>query len=293
MVRNFLFLLFSQIVTESLAAITWLVQMLLVAALLLCVVVAKTPISSIQVTLRGKKYDLEGITTVSELQERLSEASGVEPSQQGRVLFNGKRLDASECLSEAGVSEGDQLNIVPGKSKSKNKSVTSVGSSKPGTGAEVVNSNAMKDILENSGIDTSKLDDLMKSMGGGSGGEAPSIQESMEMMSGMMNSPIFQEYMNDPERLEQSRQMILQNPMLKSMMGSMPGMEEILNSPEAWREAMRAAATMYQNMDQNDLMQAMMGAGAPGAGGMDGLFGASGDRKSGMAALDELSEGED
>ena len=75
------------------------------------------------------------------------------------------------------------------------------------------------------------------------------------------------------------------------MMGNMPGMEEILNSPEAWREAMQAAASMYQNMDQNDLMQAMMGMGGAG-GGMDmppGLFdGAS--QAEGTSALDELSE---
>jgi hypothetical protein len=270
---------------------------LLAATLILSFVNAKTPIPSIQVTLRGKKYDLEDVTTVSELQERLSEASGVEPTQQGRVLFNGKRLDVSQSLSEAGVSDGDQLNVVPGKAKSKSKSTSSRSSAtSPAADAGAAESpaNAMKDLLASSGVDTSKLDDLMKNMGGGSGGETPSIQESMEMMSGMMNSPIFNEYMNDPERLEQSRQMILQNPMLKSMMGSMPGMEEILNSPEAWKEAMMAAASMYQNMDQNDLMQAMMGGmgGAPGAG-MDGLFGSSGDGNSGMAALDELSEGED
>lgn len=253
---------------------------------------ANVPISSVQVTLRGKKYDIEDVTTVSELQERLSESSGVDPSQQGRVLFNGKRLDPSESLSTAGVAEGDQLNMVPGKAKSKTKP-------NGGTAAasEDSTSSSMKDILEGSGLDQSKLDDLMKNMGGADG-KAPDLQESMEMMSGMMNSPIFQEYMNDPERLEQSRQMILQNPMLKSMMGSMPGMEELLNSPEAWREAMQAAASLYQNMDQEDLMKAMMG-GAGAAGGMgmpNGLFdgaGLPGDTSSSMSALDELSEGED
>lgn len=259
-------------------------QAIVVSALLVAVVAAKTPIPSLQVTLRGKKYDLEDVTTVSELQERLSEASGVEPAQQGRVLFNGKRLDSDDCLSEVGVSDGDQLNVVPGKAKSKSKSANASPSEDSSA------SNAMKEMLAKSGIDTSKLDDLMNSMGGPSGGEAPSLQESMEMMSGMMNSPIFQEYMNDPERLEQSRQMILQNPMLKGMMGSMPGMEEILNSPEMWREAMQTAASMYKNMDKDDLMQAMMGGAAPG--GLDGLFGSAGDGSE-MAALDELSEGED
>lgn len=263
--------------------------------MLLSLAAAKTPISSIQVTLRGKKYDLEGITTVSELQERLAEESGVEPSQQGRVIFNGKRLHSSDCLSEAGVSAGDQLNVVPGKSKSKSKSSSSGSGAVPAPDAVPPSSDAVKDMLESSGVDTSKLDEIMKSMGAGSAGETPNLQESLEMMSGMMNSPIFQEYMNDPERLEQSRQMILQNPMLKSMMGSMPGMEEILNSPEAWREAMQAAASMYQNMDQNELMQAMMGGamgGAPGAGA-GGLFGSSGDASPELAALDELSEGDD
>jgi len=166
-------------------------------------------------------------------------------------------------LSEAGVLAGDQLNIVPGKAKSKKKSTTSGGSGAAPAADAMPQSDAVKDMLANSGVDTSKLDDIMKGMGGGDGGEAPNLQESLEMMSGMMNSPIFQEYMNDPERLEQSRQMILQNPMLKSMMAGMPGMEEILNSPEAWQEAMQAAASMYQNMDQNELMQAMMGGGSP------------------------------
>ena len=112
------------------------------------------------------------------------------------------------------------------------------------------------------------------------------------MMSGMMNSPIFKEYMNDPEKLEESRQMILNNPMLKGMMAGMPGMEDLLNNPDAWREAMQAAASMYQNMDQDELMQAMMGGGAAGAGGMpSGLFDGAGEPE--LAALDELSEGED
>ena len=249
---------------------------------------------SVSVTLRGKKYDIEDVTTVSELQERLSEASGVTASQQGRVLFDGKRLDPSETLAESGVSEGDQLNIVPGKSKKKSSSSATTASSssssigKKASEAAPSPSDSLKDMMKGAGIDTGALDEMVKGMGG-TGGEAPSMQESMEMMSNMMNSPILQEYMNDPERLEQSRQMILNNPMLKSMMAGMPGMEELLNSPEAWREAMQAAAAMYQNMDQDDLMKAMMGGAAGGMppGLFDGMDGAQA-----TSALDELSEGE-
>jgi uncharacterized ubiquitin-like protein YukD len=261
----------------------------------------------IQVTLRGKKYDLPGIDTVQELQEQLSEKSGVESSKQGRVLFNGKRLAAEDDLADAGVKDGDQLNIVPkSKSKSSSSKTTTTQSVSSSTSSSASSSSAasgIEELLKGSSSGASGIEELLKGMGSGGlddlmknmGGEgAPSMQESMEMMSSMMNSPIFKEYMSDPEKLEESRQMILNNPMLKSMMAGMPGMEQLLSSPEAWKEAMQAAASMYQNMDQNELMQAMMGAaggggGMPG-GGMPGLF--DGNSNS-LAALDELSEGED
>lgn len=247
----------------------------------------------IQVSLRGKKYDLAGVDTIQELQEQLSEESGVAPSKQGRVLFNGKRLSSEDNLTDAGVKDGDQLNIVP---KSKSKSGSSSTKKKAATPAAAAAatpaapSGGIEDMLKGLG-GSGGMDDLMKSMGGGAGGGgAPDMAESMEMMSSMMNSPIFKEYMSDPERLEESRQMILNNPMLKSMMTGMPGMEDLLNSPEAWREAMQAAASMYENMDQDDLMQAMMQGPGGAGGGMPGLF----DNGSpDMAALDELSEGED
>lgn len=253
----------------------------------------------IQVTLRGKKYDLPAIDTVQELQDQLSTKSGVEPSKQGRVLFNGKRLAVEDNLADAGVKDGDQLNIVP-KSKSKSSSgkkaaTQSVSGSVAASAPSSAAPSGLEDILK--GMGDGGLDDIMKNMGGLGGEGAPSMQESMEMMSSMMNSPIFKEYMSDPEKLEESRQMILNNPMLKSMMAGMPGMEQLLSSPEAWREAMQAAASMYQSMDQDDLMQAMMGGaggggGMPGGmpGGMAGLF--DGESNS-LAALDELSEGED
>ena len=134
----------------------------------------------------------------------------------------------------------------------------------------------MKDMLKNVGVDASQLDELMQSMPGG-GGEMPSMEESMAMMQDLMNSPLFKEYMEDPEKLEQSRQMILSNPMMKGMMASMPGFEEILNDPVKWRETMIAAANMYKSMG-SDLSKLMEG-GTMGMGGPSGL--------------DDLSEGED
>mmetsp|Transcript_25875 Transcript_25875/g.76496 ORF Transcript_25875/g.76496 Transcript_25875/m.76496 type:complete len:213 (-) Transcript_25875:68-706(-) len=159
----------------------------------------------------------------------------------------------------------------------------------------------MEEMMKSAGIDKDKMDELMKSMPGGLGGEGgegdmPSMEESMEMMKNMVDSPQFNEYMNDPEQLEKSRQMILNNPMMKSMMDSMPGMEDIINDEEKWRESMQAAAEMYKDMGSN-LMNMMGGPGGMGGAGMGGagmadlMGGLAGDTLGG--ALDELSEGED
>ena len=243
---------------------------------------------------------------MQELQEKVQALSGVSAKQQGRVIFGGKRLNADTVLAEAGVpSDGSaHLNMVPSTTSNKKKksAATATTTSDGSTTTSVTtttttasssssssNSNPIADLLKQSGIDTNELDEMMKSMGGGGG----SMQEGMKAMTEAMNSPLFQEMMSDPERLEQSRQMILNNPMLKSMMAGMPGMEDLLNDPVAWRQAMQAAAELYKSMDSDTLMQAMMGgaeaaAGMPGGGGL--FDGALMDDSTAAAALDELDE---
>ena len=263
-------------------------------------VFAGRPISNVHVTLRGKKYDISDVTTVQDLQARVQKAAGLTETTaiKHTVLFGGKRLEASDVLSEVGVEEGSQLNMIPGtsstsaKSSSKPQKTTATATTTSSTEAAAGTEKLMSDYLKESGVDMSNLDDLMKGMGGGEG--APSLEESMKQMQTMMNSPMFQEYMSNPERLEESRQMILNNPMLKGMMSGMPGMEELLNDPEKWREAMMAAGDLYKNMNPDDLMKAMSGSGMPpglgGPGGAGGLFDGTLENSAAAAALDELDE---
>lgn len=96
-----------------------------------------------------------------------------------------------------------------------------------------------------------------------------------------------QQMLSDPEKLEQMRKMIQTNPMLKSMMGNMPGFDELLNDPDAFREAMQASADLYKNMDPDTLMNSMMGGAAAAPGG---LFDGTLDNSASAAALDELDE---
>lgn len=239
---------------------------------------------SVQVILRGKKYAVPTVTTVKELQSTLESQSGISSKNQGRVLFGGKKLKPSDVLEDVGVEDGSVINIVPSKGNEKKDAVvkqdgsaSSSSKSTDGAGGD----DWMKNMLKNAGVDASQLDDLMKSMPGGGEG-MPNMEESMKMMQDMMNSPLFQEYMNDPEKLEQSRQMILSNPMMKGMMAGMPGFDEILNDPVKWRETMLAAANMYKSMG-SDLSKLMEGNQDAFSGmGMDG-----------PAGLDDLSEGED
>ena len=252
------------------------------------------------------------MTTVSELQERLEEQSGIAPSKQGKILHNGKRLSAgadASSLSEAGVSEGDQLNCVPSKkssssSKKKASAATATATSAAAPAAADSAGDAMGDLNE---MVSKMMGGMGGGMGGGADGEMPDMAESMKMMKELTNSPLFAEYMNNPDKLEESRQAILDNPMMKSMMASMPGMSDLLADKDAWAQTMQAAAGIMQSMDPEDMIKMMeaqgmmggeggmggmggMGGGMPpGLGGMGNMF----DGASASSALDELSEGED
>lgn len=269
---------------------------------------AGKPIRNLSVTLRGKKFDVEDATTVQDVLGQVKDAAGVD----GRLLFGGRQLTATETLEDMGVQDGDSLQMVPAtvstgkKSKkvkpaaSASRDVNASAGAGGGGGAGMPDLSALLSGAGGGG-GMPDLSALLSGAGGGGGmpdmsellkgaGGMPDMAESMDMMSDMMNSPMFQEYMGDPEKLEASRQMILTNPLMKQMMGQMPGMAEILEDPEAWREAMTAAANMYKELDPEQLKQAMMG-NMPDAGDMSGLFGTDSSIDGGAAsALDELEE---
>ena len=244
---------------------------------------AAGPVKNIQVTLRGKKFEVEEAVTVKDVLGKMQESAGVD---DGRLLFGGKQLALEDSLEELGVQEGDSLQMVPGTTPSKKKkkkttkstvattdASSSSSSGDGGAGAADFDLSAMwKDAMGGGGLP------------GGGGEGMPDMSESMDMMANMMNSPIFKEYMSDPEKLEASRQMILQNPIMKQMLASMPGMQEILEDKDAWREAMTAAASLYENMDPEDLKKAIQDNMMQGGGG---------DLQDSGVALDELSEGDD
>ena len=167
---------------------------------------ARTPLQNLQVTLRGKKYEINDVTTAKDLKDAMKSASG-NSMKEHHVLFGGKRLSSSTVLSEAGVEDGATLSMVPALNKKKNKEATpsvpdGVRTTTTTTSASETE-DAMKDYLKKSGVDTDKIDDLMKSMGGGDGqmpdmselmkslggdGKMPDMSESLDMMNNMVRN---------------------------------------------------------------------------------------------------------
>ncbi|CAB1105595.1 unnamed protein product [Ectocarpus sp. CCAP 1310/34] len=206
---------------------------------------------SVKVTLRGKKYDVQGATCVEDVQKSVEEQAGLAKEQQS-VLFKGNLLKPELELEEAGVSDGDTVNIVPSK-----KPKTSVAAAEKafavgagGDGEEVeagVGGGAGGS--DPFGGALGGLGGLGGAMGGGMpGGMPPGVTPEMyqKMMKEMMNSDMMEEVLGNPEKMEQARQAILDNPTLKQAMTQLPGFADMIDSPEKWRENMEMALEMFK-----------------------------------------------
>ncbi|KAA8495031.1 Peptidyl-prolyl cis-trans isomerase Mip [Porphyridium purpureum] len=97
---------------------------------------------------------------------------------------------------------------------------------------------------------------------GGAGGAADIMAQLPNMMSGLWNSEAMQEYLNDPEKQEASREAIRQNPMLSQWLQSDPEFAKVVNDPSKWHESMEAAKAMFEQSGAN-----VSSAGARRAGG--------------------------
>ena len=264
---------------------------------------------NIQVTLRGKKYSIPNVSTVSQLQATVESVTGLVTGKQS-LLYNGQKLkpddERNDELEGYGIEDGSVINVVPVSSKGGKKKSSSVAStsaadvlaegdvvSSPSSSSSTNSGLDIDKLMEQAGVDKSKLEELMKDIPGMENGQLPDLKESMNMMKDLTSNPMFQEMLTDPERLEQSRQMILNNPLMKSMMSEMPGFEELLNDKEKWRDSMIAAANMYKDLSP-EMMESMFDGLKSGLNGeIPDLGSASLGIEEASAALDELSEGDE
>eukprot|EP00903_Cladosiphon_okamuranus_P017110 g15764.t1 len=210
---------------------------------------------SVKVTLRGKKYDVKDVTSVEDVQKSVEEQAGLAKEQQS-VLFKGNLLKSELDLEEAGIADGDTVNIVPSK---KPKAAASAADKAFAVGAggdtEEVEAGAggavggASDPFGGALGGLGGLGGAMGGLGGGMpGGMPPGVTPEMyqKMMKEMMNSDMMEEVLGNPEKMEQARQAILENPTLKQAMAQLPGFSDMIDSPEKWRENMEMALEMFK-----------------------------------------------
>lgn len=80
---------------------------------------------------------------------------------------------------------------------------------------------------------------------GGAAGMEQMLAQLPQMMNGLLNTPMLQEYLNNPEKQEASRDALLNNPMLKGLLESDPEFSKIVNDKEKWKSSMDAARGLF------------------------------------------------
>ena len=91
------------------------------------------------------------------------------------------------------------------------------------------------------------LGDMMGGMGGmpGMPTDPAEYEAAMEQL---LDSPMMNEFLGSPEKIEQSRQALLNNPMAMNMMKSMPGFDDIINDKDKFQQRMLESKTQFDAM---------------------------------------------
>ncbi|CAN8076217.1 unnamed protein product [Agarophyton chilense] len=106
------------------------------------------------------------------------------------------------------------------------------------------------------GAGAGPMPDLSALLGGADGGAAgPGGMEQLyaqlpQMMNGFLNTNMLQEYLNDPDKQEQSRDAILNNPFMNKLLESDPEFKKVVSDPVKWRASMNAAKSLFKVGDK-------------------------------------------
>ncbi|XP_008812218.1 ubiquitin domain-containing protein DSK2a-like isoform X2 [Phoenix dactylifera] len=198
----------------------------------------------------GSKFsvqtDLE--STVGSFKVVLAEKCDVPPEQQ-RLIYKGRILKDEQTLASYGVESDHTIHLVRGFASS--TASTDRASRTPNSISEVARG---VDSNEGGGSGAafggSPFPGLDANMLGGSGGsnlfgfglpEFGQVQQQLTqnptMMREIMNLPVFQSLMNNPELLHN---MIMNNPQMREIIDRNPDLAHVLNDPSTLRQALEA-----------------------------------------------------
>ena len=222
-------------------------------------------------------YNIHDVTTVSELQERLQEVSGMNDETMwdgSQVSFRGKALKATDILRRVGVKEGAKIVITlpnfseqDGSSKKKrkrgnnrkngnnknNKRHNGWGTSFPppppfsGHRFDGSSGKAPPSIFEwmkDESLDWGDVLETLRSIKREdvSSVVRDSLTRGYHQLRDFWNDPNIRDALNDPIKTEAARQMCLANPELRASIEGVPGGKKLLNDQQAWRQYFQTLA---------------------------------------------------
>ena len=190
------------------------------------------------------------VATVNDLQKRLEEESGLNATEQGSVTFQGKVLDPADQLVEAGLRSGDQVNMVPKKMADHWKMINDMGQ-----GLLSLRQKMLRDGLQRvSAVQMAEFQFLMNLYKDLT--KVPYMQEEMEQLSEYLKHPAVVEQATDPDRVEDLRRIILNNPgLLKMLSESSASTKVALQDPDLWLQHIIASVEHWKTMDGYQLWQ--------------------------------------
>ncbi|KAH0687933.1 hypothetical protein KY290_019594 [Solanum tuberosum] len=187
-------------------------------------------------------------STVGSFKSILAQQANI-PAEQQRLIYKGRILKDEQTLESYGLEADHTVHLVRGSPpapSANSASATNVGG--PNT-AQNAPRNAASDAggpFPGSGLGASMFPGLGSGGGGGLFGaglpDFEQVQQQLtqnpDMMRDMMNMPLVQNLMNNPETI---RNLIMNNPQMREIMDRNPELAHVLNDPATLRQTMEAA----------------------------------------------------
>eukprot|EP00958_Prasinococcus_capsulatus_P021925 scaffold3036_cov414-Prasinococcus_capsulatus_cf.AAC.34 len=175
--------------------------------------------------------DVDLSLSVKDFKDQVAASELGIPAAQQRLIYKGQVLKDERTLNSYGIESDHTVHCVKGAAPAGAGSPsTNTTTSNPTPAAAAARTNSTSP-------STHSLFDSFGAM--------PSMQEMQQQMMQdpntfreMMNSPILQNLLNNPELM---RQMVMSNPQLQELMDRNPELSHLLNDPAVLRQAMETA----------------------------------------------------
>ncbi|XP_064072933.1 ubiquilin-1 [Vanessa tameamea] len=178
-----------------------------------------------------QQVEIEEDADIKKLKEVLSPKFNAEPEQLC-LIFAGKIMNDSDTLKQHNIKDGLTVHLVI---KTPPRPEPEGGTRRPpaDVGATPFGLNSLGGLagLESLGLGQSTFMDLQARM-------QQELLSNPEMLRQVLDNPLVQQMMNDPENM---RSLITSNPQMQDLMARNPEISHMLNNPELLRQTMELA----------------------------------------------------